>query len=376
MVNPLTIVADENMPALSCFESLGTIRRVAGRTMCADDVADADVLLVRSVTKVNEALLKNSQVQFVGTATIGIDHLDTAYLNERGIVWCNAPGSNANSVAEYVLSTLCHFYAEDFQALKGKQAGVIGLGHVGRQVAAKLQCLGLHVTAYDPLLPKDSHALLAPINEVFDADVLCVHAPLTHDGAFPSNNMITAEHWRRLRKDACFISAGRGGVIADNEIEALLNARPDVRVALDVWEHEPSINWQLVPRVAIATPHIAGYSYDGKIAGTQMIFEALLAYLGQQTPIQNQAEEPEVIDLHGLPENVQIQSAIRRVYDVCRDSERFKALLASPIDQRAAMFDWQRKHYPERRECVRYRLTGLSSQQSIVECARALGFLL
>ena len=373
----LTIVADENMPGLEMFARLGTLRRVEGRSMTAAAVADADILLVRSVTKVNRFLLQGSRVQFVGTATIGIDHLDTDYLESQGIGWSNAPGSNANSVAEYVLSVLCHYYPEGLQSLHGKKAGIVGFGLVGRQVCRKLETLGFNVHAYDPLLAPGSYPQLTCLERVFEADLLCIHAPLTTTGDFPSQHMIGAEQWRRLRPDACLISAGRGGVMADSEFTALLNERPDIYVAMDVWEGEPSINWSLAERVNIATPHIAGYSFDGKLAGTEMIYQACLAHF--DLPIVSGALSSsleEDIDMSAVDEEQQLSMAVLAVYDVLADSDRFKALCDAPITKRAKLFDAHRKHYPERRECSKYRLIGLRGDKKQREMALALGFML
>lgn len=373
----LTIVADENMPGLERFTRLGTLRRVEGRGLTADQLVDADILLVRSVTKVNRALLQDSRVQFVGTATIGVDHIDADYLAEQGIGWSNAPGSNANSVAEYVLSVLCHFGTRGLEAWQGKKAGIVGFGLVGRQVCSKLETLGLKVCAYDPLLPKGSFPQLASLETVFDADVLCIHAPLTVSGDYPSQHMVSAELWRRLRPEACIISAGRGGVMADAEFLALLDERPDIRVAMDVWEAEPSIHWPLVPRVNIATPHIAGYSFDGKLAGTEMIYQACLAHFGlASVSASPSTSASENIDVSAVAEEMQLSQAMLSVYDVMVDSARFKSLCGEPEAVRAQRFDLQRKHYPERRECSHYRLTGLSGGVKQREMALALGFTL
>lgn len=375
--SPLRIVADENIPALEIFESLGPVIRLPGRTMSSVDVAEADVLLVRSVTKVNASLLSGSRVKFVGTATIGIDHLDTDYLNQQGIAWSNAPGCNANSVAEYVLSALCHFYRSGLDQLMGKKAGIVGFGNVGKLVATKLRMLGMQVEAYDPLLNRAMYSPLQSLERVFDADVLCIHAPLTEHGRFPSYHMIASRHWQHLRQGACLISAGRGGVVADDELAAMIIKRPDVRTAIDVWENEPSINWELAEQVTLATPHIAGYSYDGKVEGTHMIYQALLGHFDRRDRHRSpRHSQRQVIDLKGIPSHLQIHHAIQTVYNIASDSERFKALLKAPLHERASLFDALRKHYPVRRECSHYLLEGLSGDATLRSQAMALGFAL
>lgn len=378
MTSPkLHIVADENIPALEMFEALGHVTRLPGRHMTSAQIAEADVLLVRSVTKVNAALLAGSKVKFVGTATIGIDHLDIDFLNRQGIEWSNAPGCNANSVAEYVLSALCYFFPTGLDVLSGKKAGIIGYGNVGKLVASKLRMFGMQVEAYDPLLNRAIYQPLQSLERVFDCDVLCIHAPLTEHGRFPSFHMITSRHWEHLRRDACLISAGRGGVIADAEIASLLLKRPDVRTAVDVWEHEPNINWDIAQAVNLATPHIAGYSYDGKVEGTRMIYQALLMHFDRRhSPVRRSNEDLHVIDLIGVPSNMQIHHAIQSVYNIVADSERFKTLLTVPMEERSTMFDRQRKEYSIRRECSHYVLAGLSGDARVRSQAMALGFAL
>jgi len=375
MRSKLKIIADENIPGLDIFKGLGSITCLPGRTMTADQLSDADVLLVRSVTRVDETLLRGSNIKFVGTATIGIDHLDIDFLNKKGIDWANAPGCNANSVSEYVLAALCHFHADGLDGLMGKKAGIVGYGNVGRLVANKLKMLGMQVTAYDPLLNRAMNLALQSLTHIFESDVLCVHAPLTTSGRFPSFHMVTKDHWIRLKPNACFISAGRGGVIPDSEISHMISQRPDVRTAIDVWENEPDIDWSLVNKVDIATPHIAGYSYDGKLAGTRMIYNALQAHLGNFHGSQlGKGETAMELDVSSVPAKHQIQFALKKVYDINADYERFKTILTKPMEHRSAFFDRYRKEYPQRRECSHFKLIGFSGDAIRRTQAMAFGF--
>lgn len=370
----LKIVADENIPLCKeLFSEFGELTTLAGRTMTADDVADADVLLVRSVTKVNADLLSKSQVKFVGTATIGIDHLDIDYLDKQNIRWVSAPGSNAISVAEYVLSVLAHFCDRRFSKLAGLKAGVIGYGNVGKQVASRLKILGLDVVVYDPLISPTSTDNLVELDDIIRCDVVCVHAPITYKGPFPSFHMLIGDTLRKLPQGAFLISAGRGGVIANHAIDELSRCRPDIKLAFDVWENEPNIDWSAVSHVDLATPHIAGYSKDGKIAGALMLKQSLMDFLAiDQSTTSAFSDEKCSIDLSGIEPQWQLAEAILTVYDVASDDLQMKALLKIKDLLRGSSFDHLRKSYPERREFSNYIL--LNADKSIQDQAKALGF--
>src|SRR5690606_5779011 len=285
MIETMLILADENMPLVrEAFAPLGEVRTVNGRHMQPDEIRDADVLLVRSVTRIDESLLKHSRVRFVGTATIGTDHIDTEYIRERGIAMASAPGSNANAVVDYVLSALCALDDTLERLSAGGAVGVIGLGNVGSRVVARLQSLRIDCIGFDPLLPAQPGLSCASLEELLAADVVCCHAPLTRDGAFPSLHMLDAAHLQQLRPGAVLLNAGRGGVIDGSALSRLLQFRDDVRVVLDVWEGEPAIDCDLLARVTLGTPHIAGYSLDGKIAGTRMMLEACCRYFDVALP--------------------------------------------------------------------------------------------
>ncbi len=372
-MDKFSIVADENMPAVDdLFIDLGPIKKIPGRGMKSQDIKDADILLVRSVTQVNESLLAGSRVKFVGTATIGIDHLDTSYLDKNQIRWANAPGCNAISVAEYVMSVLGHFCDSKLDSLQGKQAGVIGYGNVGKRVVERLQLLGLDVRVYDPFIKQNDYAHLASLEQVLDCDVLCVHAPLTRTGDFPTFHMLQLAQLQNLRHGACLISAGRGGVVSNAAIHAMAESRPDVRMAFDVWENEPDIDWSVVSCVEFATPHIAGYSLDGKITGTRMLFDALNDSLGRERHMVSNQDSLMDIDLAAVATENQLSHAIHYVYDVASDDARFRAILTMPVIDRGKAFDVLRKDYPIRREFSSYRLLHL--KENLHTLAIALGF--
>lgn len=350
----MLIVADENMPLVrEAFAPLGTVRTVAGRTLQREEVRDADILLVRSVTRVDRELLEGSRVHFVGTATIGTDHLDLDYLSASGISVASAAGSNANAVVDYVLSALSALDNILEELLAGKRVGIVGLGNVGARLLKRLRNMGVDCVGYDPLLPVSSDLPRADLDTVLAADIVCCHAPLTREGEYPTYHMLNASRLQRLREGAVLLNAGRGGVIDNIELKQLLSARGDLRAILDVWEYEPIVDNDLLAQVALATPHIAGYSLDGKVAGTRMMLEACCSFLSIPIPTFNNAriDLPRIYVPEGLSGAALIRAAVHAVYDVRADDRRMRAALHNLRgDQIGTAFDLLRKNYPERRE--------------------------
>ncbi|MDX9873628.1 MAG: 4-phosphoerythronate dehydrogenase [Spongiibacteraceae bacterium] len=389
-MSSLTIVADENMPrVVELFSALGRVRTVAGRTMSAADVADADVLLVRSVTPVNSALLAGSPVRWVGTATIGVDHLDTEWLRTQGIGYANAPGCNAVSVVEYVLSVLAVLDGV-LEPLLARQArvGIVGLGNVGGRLLQRLQTMGIEAVGYDPLLagtadmPAAVRPALVPLAEVLGCEVICLHTPLTRTGRWPTHHLIGERELGQLQPGSVLLNAGRGPVIDNQALLRTLERRSSaLRVVLDVWEQEPAIAPLLLDRVAIGTPHIAGYSLDGKLRGTEMLLAACCTALG--LPLSSPQSPATGVSAVELPDpgatGVQlIRDALLAVYDVREDDARLRAAVAGARGDRqqiGAAFDRLRKEYPVRRELS---AVPLRQWQSLSDAQRgtllALGF--
>jgi len=318
---------DENIPlGRDFFSGLGEVITKSGRTLCAADVADADVLLVRSVTQVNETLLANSRVRFVGTCTIGTDHLDKAYLDQQGIRWSSAPGCNADSVTEYVLSCLACLQPQWLNA----SVGIVGCGNVGGRLYQRLKEQGVACKVYDPFLTPAKRADLTSLEDVLSCNVVCVHAPLTTDTSHPSFHLLGASELQQLKTGAVLISAGRGAVVDNQALSQLLDERSDLKVALDVWEPEPLLDLDLLKKVKLATPHIAGYSYDGKALGTAMVYQALCAHLQRPETVKlsELLEEPlMVLQLSDAEFQVQINKLIVQVYDVREDDKRLREAL-------------------------------------------------
>ena len=349
----MKLVVDENIPlAQAFFSQLGEVVPLPGRELCAADVRDADALIVRSVTRVDETLLAGSAVSFVGTCTIGVDHLDQGYLEERGIAVASAPGCNANSVVEYVFSALS---ALD-QPWQGKLFGIIGCGNVGGHLYRRLRALGIACRCYDPFLTDANNPDLCSLAEVLQADIVCLHTPLTVDGPHPSHHLLGKRELRTLGSGTLLINAGRGAAIDNAALLEVLAERPDLQVVLDVWEPEPALNPELLAKVALGTPHIAGYSYDGKVRGTEMIYQALCRHL-RQAPRVSAAQllrpEGATLGLTVTEDWPTVRAAVLGAYDIRDDDRRLRAAAADPVTLPAA-FDQLRKHYPQRREFFNY----------------------
>ena len=381
----MLIVADENIPLLdSFFGDIGEIRRVNGRTLAPDQVRDADILLVRSVTRVDRQLLEGARVRFVGTATIGTDHIDQAWLQEQGIGFAAAPGCNAVSVAEYVLSVLS-LHAERRGLVDWSQlsVGIVGVGNVGGELAHKLERLGFDVRLCDPPRAdreEDDQEFVA-LEEAMKCDVVSLHTPLTREGDHPTLGMIGRAELESLGSDQLLINAGRGEVIESSALLARLEQANAPTVALDVWEQEPRIHPELVDRVWLATPHIAGYSLEGKVQGTEMIYQALSHFLG--LPVRKKAgqflPEPALSKISftsSADEEDAIRIALRACYDPRRDDARLRNAMTGSPEERGVAFDRLRRDYPVRRECSSLKIQLKGTSKSLQDSFRAIGFKL
>ncbi len=355
----MKIYADENMPLVrEFFADLGEVTTFDGRNVKAEALREADILLVRSVTPVDASLLsQNNRLRFVGTATIGTEHVDTDYLASRQISFSSAPGCNAQSVLEYVLSSLW-FLAERYQwSLQHKVLGIVGVGSIGQRLATAAQALGIPLLLCDPLRaaqePDFPHTDFATLCQ--QADIISFHTPLQKTGLYPSYHLLDAEHLALLKTDCAIINASRGAVI-DNQ--ALLTAQQQQRrpLVLDVWEQEPDILLPLLPYCDLATAHIAGHSVEGKARGTEMLYQRCCELLQQQPRMSLAALLPvpamEKLQLSanfGLPD---VQNLARMLYDVRRDDALFRYHITGHG------FDWLRKSYPARREYSALQLSG------------------
>jgi len=374
------IVADENIPyAEEAFGRLGTVHRMPGRKITRADLLQADALIVRSITRVNADLLRGTPVRFVGTCTIGEDHVDKTWLADQGIAFASAPGCNANSVADYVTAALLFLEARHGMRLRGASLGVVGIGNVGSRVVQRAKALGMRVVVNDPpRTERDPGFTSEPLEAALVCDFITFHVPLEKSGAWPTWHMVDAERLTQIRPESFLLNTSRGAVV-DNQ--ALLNHLKAGRlqgVVLDVWEGEPSPDPEMIRAVNIATPHIAGYSFDGKVNGTRQVYEALCRHVGatpdwDPAPLLPPPDCPEVTVNPDDPDA--LRQAVFAVYDIRQDDARTRPLadMADPAE-RGAAFDHLRKNYPRRREFINTtaRLTRYDERMATV--LRGLGF--
>ncbi len=338
----MKIVADEHIPLIeNYFGEKHTIIKKSGRTICRDDLCDADILLVRSVTKVNAALLENTPIQFVGSATVGTDHLDITWLEKNGIRWAAATGCNTEAVVNYVLSVIAAAQKCGFLQEKNLRAGIVGVGRIGSAVAKRLQQLGFTTLLCDPFrldIPTVDFA------ELTNLDLISFHTPLTTLGLYPTLHLADTVFFQRQKKNTFLLNTARGDIVDENAVK---NHGHHLTWCLDVFPHEPFPDTQLLENAWIATPHIAGYTVDAKRRGTAMLYDAAI----QQgiLPAKNNETLPPLLDKKIFSfdgEKVTWQDVVLAIFDPLAYSDLTKETLADDPKK----FDLLRKNFPERRE--------------------------
>ena len=360
--------------SVEVFSQYGEVALKNGRQINADDLVDVDVLIIRSITKVNEDLLsKANKLKFVGTATAGMDHIDTALLDKKGIAYSNAQGSNCESVGDYILSVLLVLAEKYNLSFEGKSIGIVGCGFVGSQVYNKAKALGLTIVKNDPPRFKTGDKTCnATLDEALACDIVTLHVPLIKDGEYKTLHLIDEQNLLKLKPNAIFINASRGNVVDNEALSEFLEKRSDIKVWLDVFEGEPEINCKkLLSQVDGATAHIAGYSYESKRRANVMLAFTLAKVLKLEEPKAYVMPKPEIESTTlGKVENLDLD-LIRRlvfsVYDVRRDSLMFKNCFKD-----AKSFDAMRSNYRERRELSSLHL--LNVEDKFKEQLSLLGF--
>ena len=379
----MLIIADNNIPyAPEAFARFGEVRLADGRSLTAEAVRDAEILLVRSTIKVDEKLLAGAKARFVGTATIGTDHVDLACLARRGIAFASAPGSNADSVAEYWSAAALLVAARLGLDLAGRTCGVVGVGNVGRRVVRRAKALGMSVLKCDPPLARAAGSgEYRPLAELLEkSDLITLHVPLEKAGADPTWHLADAGFFGRLKPGAVYFNTARGAVHDSAALAAALDSKRLAAAVLDVWEHEPAADPALVARADIATPHIAGHSFDGKVNGTRMLYAAVCKFLGEKETWKpaDSLPPPEVprleIDAAGRSVQDVCAEAVGALYAIAADDARFRATMGRPEAERGRLFNDLRVNYPPRR-AFQYTTVALKGGSGVMLQALAgLGF--
>lgn len=375
----MKIIADQNIPKVKpAFSTLGDVELLPGREITRDHLHDCQCLLVRTVTKIDKHLLHNTPVQFIGSATIGTDHVDLDYLKQQGITFSNAPGCNAEAAAEYVISGIFALsQRKNFNPFTRK-AGIIGCGNVGSNLLNKFQTLGIETLICDPPraeLDKGNSSYVDLDTIISACDLISLHVPHTREGKHPTHHLFNHQNLKLLKKDCLLINAARGSVVDNQTLAQVITQRPDLITFLDTWENEPDLSRSLLKQVDLATPHIAGYSVEGRLRGTQMILEAASRHFGKTSHWHMSRLLPELIDLKIESSNEDLrnwQEVFNKHHDIWQDHRALRQGLVLGDIEYSQHFDSLRRVYPDRFEYERYQLVG--GQKKAAAIARELLF--
>ncbi len=373
----MKVVADTEIPFVKeAFSEFGYVLTVPGREISKEMLEDVSILIIRSVTKVNKDLLEGTPVKFVGTTTSGIDHVDTEYLAENSIGFASAPGSNAQSVAEYVISSLLHIENEKKINLDDMKLGIIGVGNVGTKVFKMAKALGIRCLMNDP--PKKrltGSEFYRPLDEVLEqSDIITIHVPLITEGQDKTLNMINNDFVSQLKDGVILINTSRGKIADEKIIGEMIHKFNGL--VFDVWANEPDINSDLLNLVDIGTPHIAGYSYNAKLNGVDTIFNAACAFFFKEGKWSKERildkMKRKSIDLND-DEN-KIYKAVQSAYPIMNDYNNFIKILKMDEKKRGVYFDELRKKYYKRMEFSCSNINSDKIKVQEMEILSGLGF--
>jgi len=371
-----TLVIDDAVPfAQALFQHLGEVILMPGRDIQPQHLTHADALIVRSRTQVNANLLKNSKVEFVGSTVVGLDHIDQAWLAQKAIRFYSAQGCNANSVAEYVISSLFEIADRKNINLFEQTLGIIGVGHVGKWVEKKARTLGLKVLLNDPPRARtEQNSQFMTLNALLEqADILTFHTPLTFEGKDKTHHLLNANNFGLIKPNAIIVNAARGGII-DEQAWCKHNTLANI---IDCWENEPFINPELYHKADIATAHLAGHSLEAKVAGGEMVYHALCQHWNIAPQTNWQAllpSKPQALTTPDLNQTWQsaLHQLLKQAYDPVQDD---LAIRSEQIEQVYEQFEIYRRNYPIRREWHQHSLPK-TQNSDWDECLQSLGFML
>jgi erythronate-4-phosphate dehydrogenase len=378
----LRIVADPKISFVEeAFSQLGQLILVPGRKISRHDLKDADLLLVRSVTRVGKDLLEGTPVRMVATATTGTDHVDLEYLESRRIGFASAHGGGSTSVAEYVLAAILELAVQTKRRLGELSLGVVGVGNIGSIVVRMAEGLGMTVLKNDPPLAEQTgDKSFLPLDRILAADIVTLHVRLTKSGSHKTYHLFDSEVISRLASHATLINTSRGSVVDSLALKRALIDNRIYGAVLDVWENEPNIDVELMKKLHIGTSHIAGYSLDGKANCTALIYRSVCEFLGFSTTWRPADSLPEVkaktvrLGEAEDSENELLLQLVRQIYDIRRDDADLRSLENLPVENLAASFDRLRDEYHIRREFRNTEVIVPDKKKALVPKIEALGF--
>ncbi|MBP1640880.1 MAG: erythronate-4-phosphate dehydrogenase [Bacteroidetes bacterium] len=369
------IIIDNKIPFIKgVLESYAEVSYVEGSKITSQIVSNADALIVRTRTRCDESLLKNSSVKFIATATIGTDHIDTSYCDANGIFWTNAAGCNSGSVYQYIASVLAWLIREKNCNLEALTLGVVGSGHVGSKIVRLGQLLGMKVLVCDPPLQRTRGGDFVSLDYLLqNADIVTLHTPLIRQGKDRTFHLIDADKLKILKPTSWLINSSRGEVVDGEALHMALENKLLQGAMLDVWEHEPDISFDLLDKVDLATPHIAGYSLDGKATATTMSVQALSRFF--DLPLNDW--QPPVIPLPQYTIELSMDATDKSLTQLFADVVWFTYAIVDD-DRRLRMsvtdFEQQRGLYPVRREFHVYTIQLKHGTREQIDFLEGLGF--
>lgn len=375
------IVIDDAVPyAKEIFGHLGEVHLLPGKSIDHQTVQDAHALIIRSRTQINAQLLENTSVQFVGSTVVGLDHVDQAFLKNQGIAFFSAQGCNANSVAEFVINALFEVAHAKNLSLQGKTLGVIGAGNVGSRLIAKAEKLGMECFVNDPpkqrIEPQAHH--YCTLEKALTADIISVHTPLTFDGDFPTWNLIDAQKLAQIQPQQILINAARGGIINES---AWIHTQTLANI-IDCWENEPFINEALYQTAFFATPHIAGHSFEAKLAGSTMVYQAYCDFLKQPTqqtwqhllPSPDFAIDGKQLLKENSANSLGTQDFLRNLFKKCHDIfQDHQGICAKTHNETEKKYEFFRRNYPIYHEWQQHCVSSTGDAE-VDKLLKSLGF--
>lgn len=371
----MKIIIDDKIPYIhGAFEGVAEVVYLPGSKTTPEVAKDADAIVTRTRTICNEKLLAGSSVKFIATATIGYDHIDTDYCDAAGIKWTNAPGCNSKSVEQYIASTLMVLTERKNLQLKDLCIGIVGVGNVGNKVARVADLLGMKVLLNDPPRERaEGSAAFVSLKQVMDeADIITLHVPLNMKGEDATFHLGNEAFFSGLKRKPIAINSCRGEVVDTMAIKAALKSNQISGFVCDCWENEPDIDLELLALTDIATPHIAGYSKDGKATGTQMSVQAISQFFGlglenwQPSGVEQPANPVFELDGAKLSEQAIVSKAILHTYDIRNDDQGFR--------KNTALFEQLRGDYPTRREFPAFTIVQKNIGEETLVILKKLGF--
>ncbi|RKZ00212.1 MAG: erythronate-4-phosphate dehydrogenase [Ignavibacteriae bacterium] len=374
----MNIIVDENIVyAKEVFAEFGDVQLVDGRMITNQHLNNIDVLIVRSITNVNSNLLNGTKVKFVGTATIGSDHIGLNYLKKNNIAFADAKGCNADSVAEYVFTAMFKIAVDEKTELNKKSIGVVGIGNIGSRVVRIAEAFGMEVFRNDPPLERKGIGKnYVSLDEILQADIITLHVPLNKGGDDKTVHLLNEQNLGQIRGKTIIINTSRGAVIDNNSLSKMIRNKK-LPAVLDVWENEPKVNVDLLNITKIGSAHIAGYSLEGKVNGTRMIYEALCNFTGKTPswkPELQEVENKEVFLDDSKNDELKIYNLLRTAYDIEEDDKEMRNMLKVKREEMGNYFDQLRKGYPIRREFSNYTIKLRKDERHLKKILESLRF--